>query len=74
MYVGAHHYSDAEPSAETLLAFFKGDFNSGAFRIANPMLLANMQLWNPNMEKHTPDRIAAARLVRLALDEARAKR
>lgn len=71
--VGSTHHSDKEPSTESLLAMFKADFNSGAFRVVNPLLLGTMQMWDDARDKHCPDRIAAARLVRLGLPMARAR-
>lgn len=71
MHVGATHHSEKEPSAESLNDYFKGDFNNGVWRVANPALGRTMQLWNPDLEKHTPDRIAGGRLPRLALSKAR---
>lgn len=70
--VSAVHHSDREPSAEEMLAEFKGDFNAGAYRVVNPSLLKTMQTWDPSRDKHTPDRIAGARLRRHVIEMAKA--
>ena len=60
-----------EPSAEEMNANFKSEFNLGNLPILNPNLHRTMQKWNPALQKHTPDRIAGARLCPLAYDAAR---
>ena len=70
-HVGGTHHSEKEPSEEELLGRFKGMFNIGGFKVVNPNLLTAMQRWNPEYDKHTPDRIAGARLAPLGLDDAR---
>ena len=59
---------EKEPSVEELLGRFRADFNNGAYRVLNPHLLRTMQNWNPEAQKHTPDRLAAARMRPLGLD------
>ena len=71
MHVGSHHHGPQEPSEQELLGQFKSQFNAGAWKVVNPHLLKTMREWNPDTQKHTPDRIAAARLAYLALEMAR---
>ena len=71
IHVGATHHSQREPSEEEINAAFKRGFNSGAFRVVNPDLLRTMQRWNPDVDRHPPDRFAGARLALLGLDMAR---
>jgi hypothetical protein len=69
--VGATHHSEKEPSADELNGMFKAAFNQGAFKVLNPKLLETMRMWNPTVEKHTPDRIAGARLCLIGRDMAK---
>ena len=71
MFVSATHHSEKEPSAEELLGRLRAMFNQGAYKVINPNLLNTMQKWDPQRDKHPPDRIAGARLALLGLDMAR---
>jgi hypothetical protein len=71
-WVGTTHYSEKDPSEEELTGYFKRDFNQGSYKILNRFLLQDMQTWVP--DKHTPDRIAAARLCYLAKEDAQRQR